>query len=77
MTDPKMIAASCLDVWNENDEAQRRTLIGEGWCDSATYVDPLMRGHGRAAVAAGTDMVRLDRGGWIAEMVGFLDGAPR
>jgi len=30
-----------------------------------------------AAVAAGTDVVRLDGAGRIAEVIGFLDGAPQ
>ena len=31
--------------------------------------------HGKAAIAGGTDTVRLDDEGRIAEIIGFLDGA--
>jgi hypothetical protein len=118
MTEPNKIADSYLDVWNEEDAAERRALLEKGWAADALYRDPMMTGRGRegvatmiegarpqfpghrftlrgipdghgvfvrfswtlapvdgVAVGGGTDIVRLDEDGRIAEVVGFLDAS--
>lgn len=117
MFEPKMITDKYLAVWNEENGSHRRALLAEGWAECARYVDPLMSGQGREAIAtmiegargqfaghrfelvgtpdghgehvrfswtlvasngpaigSGTDFVRLDERGRIAEVVGFLNG---
>lgn len=41
-----------IAMWNETDGARRRDLIARTWSETARYVDPLMRGDGRAGIDA-------------------------
>ena len=52
MTDAAQIADRYIAVWNETDPARRRTLLAEGWAESATYVDPLMAAEGLEQIGA-------------------------
>jgi hypothetical protein len=50
--DPSTLADRYLAAWNETNAARRRELIALAWTESATYVDPLMRGDGHAGIDA-------------------------
>jgi len=50
--DPAALADRYLAAWNETDAARRRELIAMAWTESASYVDPLMRGDGHAGIDA-------------------------
>ena len=50
--DPTTLADRYLAAWNETDAARRRELIALAWTESASYVDPLMRGDGHAGIDA-------------------------
>ncbi|MGX6567844.1 nuclear transport factor 2 family protein [Cupriavidus necator] len=50
--DPAALADRYLAAWNETDAARRRELIALAWTESASYVDPLMRGDGHAGIDA-------------------------
>nr|WP_029047964.1 nuclear transport factor 2 family protein [Cupriavidus sp. amp6] len=50
--DPATLADRYLAAWNETDPARRRELIALAWTESASYVDPLMRGDGHAGIDA-------------------------
>ena len=52
MTDPKTIAVSYIDLWNERTPARRREILNQNWAKDARYVDPLMSGHGHDGVDA-------------------------
>jgi hypothetical protein len=41
-----------IAVWNETDAERRRALIARTWSETASYVDPLMQGDGRAGIDA-------------------------
>ncbi|MCY0858005.1 nuclear transport factor 2 family protein [Cupriavidus sp. D39] len=51
-TDLAALADRYLAAWNEADAARRRALIVSTWTESASYVDPLMRGDGHAGIDA-------------------------
>lgn len=114
MIEPRLIAERYLAGWNAAPAARDEAL--PAWSEDATYIDPLMAGEGRDAIATmidkacaqfpgcrfvlegapnghgnhvrftwalttpdarvaarGTDMVRVDGDGRIAEVIGFLD----
>jgi hypothetical protein len=52
MTDAAMIADKYIALWNETDQARRRTLIAKAWTEDAIYVDPMMRGQGHGEIDA-------------------------
>jgi hypothetical protein len=41
-----------IAIWNETDAGQRRALIDQTWTADALFVDPIMRGDGRAGIDA-------------------------
>ena len=49
---PETVAQQYIAAWNEIDAERRAALIARTWSEDATYVDPLMAGHGRAQVDA-------------------------
>ncbi|HVX78463.1 MAG TPA: nuclear transport factor 2 family protein [Bradyrhizobium sp.] len=52
MTDPKLVAAAYIDLWNERAADRRRQIFKANWTNDASYVDPLMRGDGHDGVDA-------------------------
>jgi SnoaL-like domain len=52
MTDAAKIAERYIDLWNETDGHNRKTLIASGWTEDALYVDPMMKGQGHAEIDA-------------------------
>jgi hypothetical protein len=50
--DPAALADRYLAAWNETEATRRRELIALAWTESASYVDPLMRGDGHAGIDA-------------------------
>jgi hypothetical protein len=41
-----------IAIWNETDAGRRRALIDATWTEDAAYLDPMMRGDGRAGIDA-------------------------
>src|SRR5262245_55345454 len=41
-----------IAMWNETDAKHRRDIIAKVWTEDASYVDPVMRGDGRAGIDA-------------------------
>lgn len=39
-----------IAIWNETDAGRRRDLIARTWTADAHYVDPVLRGEGRAGI---------------------------
>ena len=52
IADPATLADRYLAAWNETDAARLRELNALAWTESASYVDPLMRGDGHAGIDA-------------------------
>ncbi|WP_432259395.1 nuclear transport factor 2 family protein [Cupriavidus sp. TMH.W2] len=52
VADAATLADRYLAAWNETDAARRRELIALAWTETASYVDPLMRGDGHAGIDA-------------------------
>ena len=52
MTSSKDLVDRYLAIWNETNAAARRALIAKTWTETATYVDPLMRGEGHDGIDA-------------------------
>jgi len=50
MPDPNHIADRYIATWNEADAARRAALIAQHWSEDATYVDPMARVAGAAAL---------------------------
>lgn len=50
MTDAARIAERYIELWNEKDAAERRSLFEQHWTGDATYVDPLMQAHGAEGI---------------------------
>jgi hypothetical protein len=48
---PQKLAEDYIEVWNERDAQQRNAALAATWPEDATYVDPLMRGDGRAQIS--------------------------
>jgi hypothetical protein len=74
MTDAAKIAEDYIAVWNETDPARRRALIGEGWCEDACYVDPLMSGEGQDQICAMIGAVHERFPGFRFSLLGQADG---
>lgn len=49
---PQTVAQQYIAAWNETDAARRGALIARTRSTDATYVDPLMAGHGHAELDA-------------------------
>ena len=41
-----------IAIWNETNAGRRRALIDTTWTEDAAYLDPMMRGDGRAGIYA-------------------------
>jgi hypothetical protein len=52
MTDATELVDSYIAIWNETDAGRRRALIDTTWTEDAAYLDPMMRGDGRAGIDA-------------------------
>ena len=74
MSDPKSVADSYLDAWNETDADRRARLLREHWVDDARYVDPLMRGDGLQQIDALIAAVHARFPGFRFALVNGADG---
>lgn len=74
MTDATMIAERYIAAWNETDAERRRALIAETWTETATYVDPLMRGEGHEQIGALIEAVHARFPGFRFTLSGKPDG---
>ena len=52
MTETNELIGRYVAAWNETDPGRRRSLIARTWTDDASYVDPMMEGHGHAEIDA-------------------------
>ena len=50
MRDASKLAEDYIALWNETDQTRRLTLLGATWTTDASYVDPLMHGHGHQEI---------------------------
>lgn len=62
-----------IATWNETDAERRRHLIAETWTEDAAYVDPLMRGDGRAGIDAMIAGVQAQFPGFKFRRTGEVD----
>jgi hypothetical protein len=52
MNDATNVVARYIEIWNETDAAARQALIAQAWTADGTYLDPIMRSEGAAAIDA-------------------------
>ncbi|MEJ0069550.1 MAG: nuclear transport factor 2 family protein [Pseudomonadota bacterium] len=52
MNNPTELVDRYIAMWNETDAERRRALIAQTWTMTASYVDPLLKGDGRAGIDA-------------------------
>jgi hypothetical protein len=62
-----------LACWNETDSATRRELVTKTWADDASYVDPLVDAHGRAAIDAAIAATQGQFPGHVFTLVSAVD----
>ncbi len=74
MTDPRHIAERYIALWNEPDPAVRRQLLAEGWTAAASYVDPMMAGHGPDEISGLIGAVQAQFPSFSFRLTGKPDG---
>ena len=74
MNQPETVAESYIAFWNAADPAERRRRFAEGWSETATYVDPLMRGRGHEEIGALVGAVQQRFPGFAFRLIGAADG---
>jgi hypothetical protein len=52
MNDTIDVIGRYIDAWNETNAERRRSLIARNFVEAASYVDPMMEGHGHAEIDA-------------------------
>jgi hypothetical protein len=52
MTDINTVVHGYIASWNETSPDRRRELVAETFADDATYVDPMLSGHGHDGIDA-------------------------
>lgn len=52
MNDTINVIGHYIDAWNETNPERRRSLIAATFAEAASYVDPMMEGHGHAEIDA-------------------------
>jgi hypothetical protein len=60
-------------TWNERDDTRRRHLIAETWTMTASYVDPLLQGEGRAGIDAAIQVAQAKFPGHRLRRTGPVD----
>lgn len=58
ITDMTDLIGRYIAAWNETDPQRRGALIARIWTEDASYVDPMMEGHGHAELNAMIGAVR-------------------
>jgi hypothetical protein len=51
MADPATIVRTYIEMWNEPDPHRRLELVSQTLTDDASYLDPIMSGHGVAEIS--------------------------
>lgn len=74
MFDPQSVAQAYLQTWNAADDEQRRALLRKHWSESATYVDPLMRGEGTGQIGGLIGAVHQRFPGFRFKQAGSANG---
>lgn len=74
MTDPRNIAERYIALWNEDDAGIRRELLATDWTEDATYVDPLMQGHGPTEIDGLVAGVKARFPSFQFKLIGKPDG---
>jgi hypothetical protein len=81
MRTPQDIATDYIALWNESDGARRKALLARTWGQTASYVDPLMKGAGHAEIDGLIATVQQRFPGFRFTLIGAPDGhgdvAPR
>lgn len=52
MSDPTTIVRTYIEMWNETDPEHRRKLVAKALTEDASYLDPIMAGHGTDEITA-------------------------
>jgi hypothetical protein len=52
MQDTEAIVNSYIAMWNETDPARRQELVAQTLTEDASYLDPVMEGHGIEGITA-------------------------
>jgi hypothetical protein len=52
MNDTIDVIGRYIDAWNETNAERRRSLIARTFAEAASYIDPMMEGHGHAEIDA-------------------------
>ena len=68
------LAERYIAAWNETNADRRRDLIAKTWTETATYVDPLMKGEGRQGIDAMVAAVQQKFPGHRFTLTGEVDG---
>lgn len=55
--DPAAIANAYIGLWNQKDHDRRRSMLVDGWCETATYIDPMAAATGTDAISSLVDAV--------------------
>lgn len=74
MRTPQDIATDYIALWNESDGARRKALLARTWGQTASYVDPLMKGAGHAEIDGLIATVQQRFPGFRFTLIGAPDG---
>ena len=74
MRSPQKLAEEYIELWNERDAQRRHALLVATWTEDAVYVDPLMRGDGRAQISGLIAAVHERFPGFRFSLLGAADG---
>ena len=73
MNDTNDLIGRYIAAWNETNPDRRRGLITRTFADAASYVDPMMEGHGHAEIDAMIGGVQERFPGLQFRLVGAVD----
>ena len=73
MNDTIDLIGRYIAAWNETDPERRRDLINRTFAEAASYVDPMMEGHGHAEIDAMIGGVRERFPGLRFRLLGAVD----
>jgi hypothetical protein len=63
-----------IALWNESDGVRRKALLARTWGQTASYVDPLMKGAGHAEIDGLIAAVQQRFPGFRFTLIGAPDG---
>lgn len=74
MDEPTRLVDRYIEAWNETDPARRRELVARTYVEAASYVDPLAKAEGHAAIEAMIQAVQAQFPGHAFRRRGGVDG---